>query len=166
MEKTNSLINVKFIKKYPSEYPIDNHFSYVANLVPPESFISVAAMLSPEFTIIDNHILLSNNCENIDDEYNFLNQFGSNKIEREKNINLFCIADFYTVYVGEGYVFPQNKWFNDELQDKYADILQHFWSQQLKLVFPEKKFVFIRGTEFQGETGLCLTFFESESKNY
>ncbi|PCJ16590.1 MAG: hypothetical protein COB02_15945 [Candidatus Cloacimonadota bacterium] len=161
MIKTNNLIEPQFIKKYPSEYPLESYFSYVANLVPPEFFISVAAMLSPEFTILDDHVLLSNNCKNLDNDISFLNKFGNNKTEREKSINLFCVSDFYTVYVGEGYVFPEEKWFNIELQNKYADILQHYWKQQLKLVLPEKSFLFLRGTEFQGETGLCLTFFEN-----
>ena len=45
----------------------------------------------------------------------------------------------------------------------FTDCLRYHWGQRLKLLFPEREFVFETGYEIAGELGFSITFYQKRS---
>lgn len=160
----SSIVEEELINDFRDEYNLLTYLNVVGNLLPREFFISVSAVLSPNFIEIENCIFWVSDKKNalnvkINDRYN--------KVENEKYHNIFTVGQLFSLWT--------QKWLEDHkltderdekdylLSMEVAKIIKYFWSLKLKEDFPDREFIFEIGDgteDFYSEYGVCITFYE------
>jgi len=124
-----------------------------------DDFISAAYILCPNFIEVDGHVFhehfYNSTVENALASLEGLKkQFNNDKKHIEQWINSTCFGDFF---IGKDCKSMDN----DKILYQFGDILVYFWTQRLKELFPDRKFIVEYGDDIPGEEGwLAITMYE------
>ncbi|MBG2876505.1 hypothetical protein I4902_14960 [Proteus alimentorum] len=149
-----SIVSNSLLKKFPSGYPTNVPLTnFVANCVDLEGVLACAGLFCPTFIEINNVIYRK---DGADESFKPYEGDGKDKKTLEMTNNNFCLSEFFLMAANEASE-------SVELMFKFSIVLEYFWRQRLKELFPEKKFEFIHSENgLFDEDGFCITFYEVE----
>lgn len=76
----------------------------------------------------------------------------------ERWVNAWSIGDFF--------LNADSKYMEDDaVLTAFADCLRYHWGERLRVLFPERQFIFETGDEIEGELGYSITFYQKRGEN-
>ena len=122
-----------------------------------EDFFATAYFLCPDFIEVNGCIVLSDILGRTDEQIiDYVNAELLEKKDRkmvERWINCTGIIEFFPTSNSGMLEF-------EETFLKICDLIEYFWGNRLKTLYPSKDFCFERGNELCGELGMAITFYQ------
>lgn len=125
--------------------------NFAANTCGIEETLAVSSLLCPKIIQEKDYIFISDfyngGIEEIEQQF----QYDKKKIEMF--VNSWSLHDFF--------LLADNETTNNEIVlNEFGKVLQYFWDQRLKMLFPEKNIAVELGDGLMGESGLVITVYE------
>lgn len=155
MNTSRGILQPDLMLKFPSGTAAQTFAEWVANHVGLEQLLGLAGFLSPEFFELDGHVFWDRYvAERLEGLGPLQTPFGNDSVTVERYFNTINLGEFFLASADDAV-------HQEDLLYAFGHVLQEFWSQALRVRFPDRQYQFEIATDLFKEEGLCFTFWRA-----